>query len=59
MIKGARYGVIGVQVYLFTHYNPNTHEVYTDDLEKGWIDYDKVCWNFKIMFKGGKAYVRS
>ena len=59
MIKGARYGSIGGKVYLFTHYNPITHEVWTDDLEKGWVDYDKVKWNIKIMFKGGKAYVKS
>ena len=55
-MKNARYGLFLDKKYLFTHYNPVTHEVWSDDIPvmtKGnggvfewgaWLPYDLIKW---------------
>lgn len=53
-IKNARYGKFLGNKYLFTHYNPVTHEAWSDDIPvliKGatneygmWVTYDSIEW---------------
>ena len=53
-MKNQRYGYFGGKKYLFTHYNPNKHEAWSDDfpilMHDGniiygwWIPYDSIKW---------------
>lgn len=59
MIKGARFGMWNGKKCFFTHYNPDSHEVFSDDLgDSGWVGYDEVVWNVPKTVKGGKARVK-
>ena len=55
-IKNQRCGIYGGQYVVFTHYNPKTHQVWSDDLYDydieghkyygQWVDYDSVAWGW-------------
>lgn len=41
------------KIYIFTHWNPNTNEVWCDDIVNGpkvpdgrWVKSDSVVWNW-------------
>lgn len=62
MIKIGRAGKYRGKEYIFTHRDPDTERVWSDDIDNGknappgrWVNPEEVKWNERNLYKGLEA----